>query len=37
VQAEFVSLSDEVQDWLERTVFRYHRRAIQARHAGSKS
>lgn len=32
VGAEFVSLSEEVQDWMERTVFRYHRRAIQARH-----
>lgn len=31
IQAEFTHLNEETQDWLERTVFRYHRRAIQAR------
>jgi len=30
--AEFAHLSDEVRDWLERTVFRYHRRYIQSLH-----
>jgi hypothetical protein len=30
VQAAFTHLDDETRDWLERTVFRYHRRAIQA-------
>ena len=31
-RALFINLSIEMQDWLERTVFRYHRRAIQFRH-----
>jgi hypothetical protein len=28
VQATFSHLNTELTDWLERTVFRYHRRAI---------
>lgn len=32
VQAEFTHLSEELSDWLERTVFRYHRRAVQQAH-----
>ena len=31
VHAKPVHLSEEVQEWLERTLFRYHRRALQAR------
>lgn len=31
VGAEFSHLSEEAQEWLERTVFRYHRRFIQSR------
>ena len=31
-RAEFLDLNEEMKDWLERTVFRYHRRAIQSRH-----
>jgi len=27
--ATFTHLSEEAQDWLSRTVFRYHRRAVQ--------
>lgn len=34
VRAQIMHLSAEVQSWLERTVFRYHRRAIQARQSG---
>ncbi len=30
--AKFSRLTDEVQDWLEWTVFRYHRRYIQSLH-----
>ncbi|TCV90146.1 PilZ domain-containing protein [Sulfurirhabdus autotrophica] len=33
-RAEFINLSEEMQDWLERTLFRYHRREIQLRHSG---
>jgi len=29
VYATFTHLSEEAQDWLARTVFRYHRRAVQ--------
>jgi hypothetical protein len=29
VYATFTHLSEEAQDWLSRTVFRYHRRAVQ--------
>ena len=32
IYATFTHLSEEAQDWLSRTVFRYHRRAIQTRH-----
>jgi len=35
--ATFAQLSEEMQDWLERTVFRYHRRSIQLSHAGKQS
>jgi hypothetical protein len=35
VAAEFTRLSEEVGDWLERTVFRNHRRFIQSRHRDS--
>ena len=31
VHAKPVHLSEEMQEWLERTLFRYHRRALQAR------
>lgn len=31
VHAKLIHLSEEVQEWLERTLFRYHRRALQAR------
>lgn len=34
VYATFTHLSEEVQDWLSRTVFRYHRRAIKPHHHG---
>nr|WP_246490801.1 PilZ domain-containing protein [Chitinivorax tropicus] len=30
IDAEFQHLSDPVADWLARTIFRYHRRQIQA-------
>lgn len=30
VYASFTHLSEEAQDWLSRTVFRYHRRAIKS-------
>ena len=33
-RAEFMDLSEEMLDWLERTLFRYHRREIQLRHSG---
>jgi hypothetical protein len=29
IYASFTHLSEEAQDWLSRTVFRYHRRAVQ--------
>lgn len=32
IAAEFTHLNEEVQEWLERTVFRNHRRFIQSRH-----
>jgi len=32
LRAVFLDLNEETKDWLERTVFRYHRRAIQSRH-----
>ncbi|MBT9611797.1 MAG: PilZ domain-containing protein [Burkholderiales bacterium] len=31
VHAKLIHLSEDVQEWLERTLFRYHRRALQAR------
>jgi hypothetical protein len=34
IYATFTNLSEEVQDWLSRTVFRYHRRAIKPHHQG---
>jgi len=30
--AELLERDDEFQEWMTRTVFRYHRRALQARH-----
>lgn len=33
VQAEFADLSEEMEDWLERTLFRFHRRSIQQSHS----
>ena len=33
-QVDFTNLTPEILDWLERTVFRYHRRSIQARQGG---
>jgi hypothetical protein len=35
-KAVFTHLGEEMQDWLERTVFRQHRRHIQARHLARK-
>lgn len=32
IVAEFTHLSEETEEWLERTVFRNHRRFIQSRH-----
>ena len=32
VHAGFAHLDEEVQEWLERTVFRHHRRAVQKMH-----
>ncbi len=32
IYATFTHLSEEAQDWLSRTVFRYHRRAIKPHH-----
>ncbi len=32
-RATFIHLNEEMKDWLARTVFRYHRRAIQSRHS----
>lgn len=32
IYATFTHLNEETQDWLSRTVFRYHRRAIQNLH-----
>ena len=32
IHAAFTHLNEETQDWLSRTVFRYHRRAIQNLH-----
>lgn len=31
-QAELLNLDSEMEEWLTRTLFRYHRRALQARH-----
>ncbi len=31
IHAKLIHLSEDVQEWLERTLFRYHRRALQAR------
>ena len=33
IYATFTHLSEEAQDWLSRTVFRYHRRAIKPHHS----
>jgi len=30
--AEFIDLDEELEEWITRTLFRYHRRALQARH-----
>jgi hypothetical protein len=35
-EAVFTHLGEELQDWLERTVFRQHRRHIQAMHQARK-
>jgi hypothetical protein len=32
VRADFVGLSEEMEDWLARTLFRFHRRDIQQSH-----
>lgn len=32
VQAKFTHLNQEMEDWLERTLFRFHRRSIQQSH-----
>ena len=31
VRAKLIHLSEDVQEWLERTLFRYHRRALHSR------
>lgn len=31
IHAKLIHVSEDVQEWLERTLFRYHRRAMQAR------
>lgn len=33
VSANFTHLSQEVEEWLERTLFRFHRRSIQQSHS----
>lgn len=33
VRANFTHLSQEVEEWLERTLFRFHRRSIQQSHS----
>lgn len=33
VKADFIHLNEELADWLERTLFRFHRRSIQQGHA----
>lgn len=33
VRADFTRLNEEMENWLERTLFRYHRRSIQQSHA----
>ncbi|MBZ0105506.1 MAG: PilZ domain-containing protein [Sulfuricella denitrificans] len=33
VKAKFMHLNQEVEDWLERTLFRFHRRSIQQSHS----
>lgn len=33
VKADFIQLNEELADWLERTLFRFHRRSIQQGHA----
>ncbi len=33
IRAHFTHLNQEVEEWLERTVFRFHRRAIQQQHS----
>ena len=30
-RAKLLHLTEEAQDWLDRTLFRYHRRMLQAR------
>jgi hypothetical protein len=30
-RAKLLHLTEDAQDWLDRTLFRYHRRALQAR------
>ena len=34
VRARLTGLNEEVQDWLERTLFRHHRRSVQKLHGG---
>lgn len=33
VRADFIRLNEELAEWLERTLFRFHRRSIQQSHA----
>lgn len=33
VRANFTHLNQEMEEWLERTLFRYHRRSIQQSHS----
>lgn len=37
VRADFAGLSEEMEEWLERTVFRFHRRGIQQSHSRDQS
>jgi hypothetical protein len=33
VRADFTGLNEEMAEWLERTLFRFHRRGIQQIHS----
>ena len=33
VRAKFTHLNQEMEEWLERTLFRFHRRSIQQSHS----